>query len=314
VAALIARALVSRTIQGLFMEKGWNATPVAGGWRLAYPAPAKGTIYAGLGDHWLCFYQHVDRPDSSDETRSAELYRELLLFNERRMFLAKFALDAGGDLILSAEVPLIGNYPRLVERTLDAFIEYGGLSADDRQEQGRVAAETVTGADKSFVIPADKFLEFVAKLELYNWGSLKKPVGQAWHLGYKGHLRLYDAYFGVSNSWAVFQVPVLLSKDSLKPPDARGQRLFLRYLLRLNDELYMVKFGIGENGQILLLLELPVQELDYELFLFAVRTISKYLEVYTQELEIMAAPERDEKILKLLLQAEATSNRSSHWN
>ena len=291
------------------MEKGWNATPLAGGWRLDCPLLSKHTVYAGLGDHWLCFSQRVDRPDTSDETRSAELYTELLTFNERYMFLLKFALNADGDLMLLAEVPLVGDYLRLIDRTLDAFIKYGNSSPDSLRDNQLVRTKTVGGGDRTVVIPADKFLEFVARLELYNWGSLKKPVGPSWHLGYKGRLRLYDAHFGVSNSWAVFQVPVLLSKSSVKPLDPRAQRLFLQYLLRLNDELYMIKFGIGEGGQVLLLLELPVHELNYRLFLFAIRTISKYLELYTQELEIMAAPERDENILKLLLHADVTVNR-----
>lgn len=295
------------------MEKGWNAIPIDGGWRLDRPGLTKRILYAGLNDHWICFYQRLDRPDNSDEMQSAQLYRDLLTINERRMFLTKFALDASGDLLLSAEVPLIGNYLRLIDRALEAFIKYDSLYSTGLRKGVRVESEPLSKTGKSLVISADKFLEFVAKLDLYNWGSMKKPVGPSWHLGYKGRLRLYDAYFGVSNSWAVFQIPVLLRKGSSEPLNPRAQRLFLRYLLRLNDELYMSKFGLSEDGQILLLVELPVQELNYELFLFAIRTISKYLELYTQELEIMAAPERDEQILKLLLHADATVNRSSVW-
>ena len=308
-AALIAHALISRTVQSLFIEKGWNATPVTGGWCLDHPAPLKRTVYAGLGNHWISFSQPIERPDVSDEVRSAELYRKLLTINERNMFLAKFALNADGDLVLAAEVPLLGNFPKLIDRTLDAFINYGTLYPKVVHE-GSAIERASAGAGR-YTIPADTFREFVAKVELYNWRSLKKPVGQLWHLGYKGRLRTYDAYLGVSSSWAVFQVPVLLNKHSPTVSDPRPQRLFLRYLLRLNDELSLVKFGLGEDGQILLLLELPVHDLKYELFLFAIRTLSKYLEVYTQELEIMADPERDKNIFKLLLHADAVANRSS---
>ena len=309
---MIARAVISRTAQALFIQKGWKVTPVVDGWRLDRPGSSKRPVYAGLGDHWLTFSQYLDHPDNSDSPRTAELYRKLLTINERKMFLTKFALTAGGDLTLAAEVPLIGNYLKLVEKTLDAVMRYGSLYPDNLNGGGTVETETPTSASRAFAIPADTFREFVSKIEMYNWGPMKKPVGQSWHLGYKSPLRLYHAYFGVSNSWAAFQIPVLLNRESIKP--SGSQRLFLRYLLRLNDELCFVKFGIGEDGQILLLVELPIHELDYELFLFAIRTISKYLELYAQELEIMAAPELDQNIFTLLLKGDANANRSNIWS
>jgi hypothetical protein len=252
----------------------------------------------------------VAQPRTPNEAHSVELFGNLLKVNERHMFLTKFALNAAGDLILSAEVPLVGNYSQLIVRTLESFTTYRNIYDDVLSQR---PLERKSESAGTFILPADTFMEFVGKIELYSWGSMKKPVGQAWHLGYKGRLHLYDAYFGVTTSWAVFQVPALPKKDALSE-DRRGLKLFLRYLLRLNDELHMVKFGIGEEGQVLLLLEVPIQELNYELFLFAIRTLSKYLDTYAQELEIMSAPEREANIFKLLLQADSIGNPSSVWS
>ena len=296
------------------MEKGWNTMSVAGGWRLDHPSLPEKIVYASLGKHWINFRQQLKHRAGSDPGQDVELYRQLLGINERQMFLLKFALDDEHKLMLSAELPLTGNYPKLIETVLDGFIKYGALYSGAFSDGGSVPldvsdAATATADSQSPVVTAETYLDFVRKLELYNWIALKRPVGQSWHLGYKGRLRMYDAYFSVSPSWAVFQVPVLLNtNDSQKSKDVRAQKLFLRYLLRLNDELYLIKFGTAEDGQPLILLELPVKDLDYELFLFAIRTISKYLETYTQELEIMAAPERDAKIFNLLLQADAATN------
>ena len=309
-AALVAQTLIARTIQALFMAHGWNATATASGWRLVHAGSEKQTVYACLSEHWLSFSQLVAQPRTPNELHSVELFGNLLKINERHMFLTKFALNAAGDLILSAEVPLVGNYSQLIVRTLESFTTYRNVYDDVLT--GRPLVGKPAGAG-NFILPADTFMEFVGRIELYSWGSMKKPVGQTWHLGYKGRLHLYNAYFGVTTSWAVFQVPVLLKKDAM-PEDQRGLNLFLRYLLRLNDELYLVKFGLGEEGQVLLLLEVPIQELNYELFLFAIRTLSKYLDSYAQELEIMSAPEREANIFKLLLQADSIGNPSSVWS
>ncbi|HXD30184.1 MAG TPA: hypothetical protein VN643_03655 [Pyrinomonadaceae bacterium] len=306
---MIAQTLIARTIQALLMEQGWNATASASGWRLVHAESEAQTVYACLSEHWLSFSQLVAQPRTPNEQHNVELFGNLLKVNERHMFLTKFALNAAGDLMLSAEVPLVGNYSQLIVRTLESFTTYRNIYDDVVSKR---TLERKSDAAGTFTLPADTFMEYVGRIELYSWGSMKKPVGQTWHLGYKGRLRLYDAYFGVTTSWAVFQVPVLLKRDAM-PEDPRSLSLFLRYLLRLNDELYLVKFGIGEEGQVLLLLEVPVQELNYELFLFAIRTLSKYLDSYTQELDIMSAPEREVNIQKLLLQADSIRNPSSVW-
>jgi hypothetical protein len=62
------------------------------------------------------------------------------------------------------------------------------------------------------------------------------------------------------------------------------------------------------------MLELPLQNLTYDLFLFAIRTIGRYLESYTQELEIMASPERDKNIFELLIRTYAPTTPSPRSN
>jgi hypothetical protein len=248
---------------------------------------------------------------------------KLLGLNERKMFLAKFALDDEGRLLLCAEAPVKNLHSQLLKRSLESMTVYGSLYPEilpalEPQEAApdKPAAPTAPKPpDAATGVLAETLTDFVRSVALENWWPLEAPSRDTWKLGYKGRLRLYDVYLSVSASWCIFQVPLLLeAKPSALRLGHDARALFLRYLLRLNDAFYMVKFGIDEGGRVLLLLELPLQNLTYELFLFAVRTISSYLENYTQELEIVASPERDKKIFELLSRADTPESPSQRSN
>lgn len=280
-------------------------TPTDGGWRLDGPGTGARGIYAGLGENWLNLQLPLGEPPAADARECAALYAKLLALNERKVLVAKFALDWEGQLLLCAEVPLKRLHRQLLSRSLESLVVYGGLYGESLP---RLAAPDPAPAKREGVAAgatpaafAQTLTGFVGRLALENWGSLEQPAGDTWKLGYKGRLRLYEVYLSVTKSWVSFQVPVLLqAKPEALSLNPGARSLFLRYLLRLNDAFYMVKFGLDEGGRMLLMLELPLQGLTYDLFLTAVRTISRYLESYTQELEIMASPERDKKIFELL--------------
>ncbi len=308
------RRSIERNLNGLLIGAEWKATPVESGWRLDGVKPLERSIYASFTKSWLTLHLPLDLPAAVSPRERFELYLKLLNLNERKLFLTKYSLDERDQLLLSAEVPTEGSSLRLSKMAAEAVAVYGSryLKALNggqavRNEPAEVEVEILSReTNNSPNLLAGYFLDFIKSVEPDGWGQLEAPQGQSWHLGYKGHLRMFDVYFFLTKSWATFQVPVLIET---KPPalglDYRIRALFLRYLLRLNDELYMVKFGVDEDGQVLLMLELPLEDLNFHLFLFAIRTISRYLETYTQELEIIASPERDSHIFDLLVQLDS---------
>jgi hypothetical protein len=315
---LTSRAATLRTIHGLFTEAGWAVEPVEGGWRLERSAFGPRCLYAGLNENWLSLQLPLQLEPAASARQRGDLYLKLLDLNERRVFLAKFALDEGERLLLCTELSLRNFQSRLLRRALEALEHYGPLYPELLRESlapAREAAPTGRPADGTSSLLAETFMEFVLSVRLENWGARERAQGDVWKLLYKGRLRTYDVYFTLTKSWVAFQVPVLREvKPSALHSDDHYRALFLRYLLRLCDEFYMVKFGLDEEGQLLFLLELPLQELNYDLFLLATRTISRYLESHTQELEIMASPDRDENIRRLLIRTDRSEHLSQRSN
>jgi hypothetical protein len=320
---LNTRRSTERNLNGLLIGTDWKAAPVDNGWRLEGVKPLDRSIYASLTKSWLTLHLPLDLQPAVSPRERFELYLKLLKLNERKLFLTKYSLDEKDQLLLSAEVPTAGSHLRLSRMAAEAVAVYGSrhlkaLEGREPHGNGQVGAELELLNRKTSAPPVlltEYFHDFIKSVEPDGWGPLEAAQGHSWHLGYKGHLRMFDVYFFLTKSWATFQVPVLIET---KPPalslDYRIRALFLRYLLRLNDELYMVKFGVDEDGQVLLMLELPLENLNFHLFLLAIRTISRYLETYTQELEIIASPERDRHIFDLLVQLDSAKYPTQRSN
>jgi hypothetical protein len=102
-------------------------------------------------------------------------------------------------------------------------------------------------------------------------------------------------------------VPVLVeARPSVLDGPAATAALFLEYLLRLNDAWFFAKLAVDEHGQVLLLLEVPTDAMSPALFRSACRTIAAYLDRYGQELQIMAALDRDSRLAAALARARTT--------
>jgi hypothetical protein len=125
------------------------------------------------------------------------------------------------------------------------------------------------------------------------WGASSKPKGLTWPLKYKGQ-RLFSVYLTVTRSWAYFHAPVLPEAVTL---DTAVQKTFFEYLLGVNHVLYMAKLGIGQASQVLLMLEVPTQELDFEMFRLTTRMLGTYLDFYGREIQIMAFLQADRRLM-----------------
>ena len=79
-----------------------------------------------------------------------------------------------------------------------------------------------------------------------------------------------------------------------------AQQTFCEYLLAINQTLFMAKIGLSDSisssGQVLLMLEVPTQEFDFEMFWLVTRLLGAYLDLYGREIQIMAHLQADPRL------------------
>ena len=95
--------------------------------------------------------------------------------------------------------------------------------------------------------------------------------------GFKGTTRSFQFFVKIDAEWVYF---VLV--PFIKQPEAGYKSDQLRFLLRLNYEMNLVKSGIDEDGDAFLAVEFPVNDLDYEHFSMILDLLSYYADKYDQ--------------------------------
>lgn len=102
----------------------------------------------------------------------------------------------------------------------------------------------------------------------------------------EGVAELPPLFIQRTESWVVLSVPHVLGKEALLL-----EELPLR-LLEANREMRLVKFAFGDNDEILLLVELPLESLDKSEVADAVDRLIEYTATYRQSLlGVLGRPE-----------------------
>lgn len=316
-------------IVNILQSKGWRALPAQEGWQLSREA-TEGNILMSITAHgWLC----LTLPLQNDPAIMALLqtngegYR-ILLERNVDMFLAKFALDRNGVPLLMAEVNLKDSDPTLAywavealaqyqtPKRLETFVEMEWAMASSIIPQTENLHRTVNiklaGAAPKIPdivggVSDDTIKLYLNGIQVYGWSSKEKLEGFSWHLLYRGHHRVFDVYLSSSRTWVYFQIPILVDRIAsiltLSEGNTNTQQLrsfFLKYLLRLNQSWFLAKVGVSTDDQVLLLLEIPTQLLDFALFRQAARAIEIYLDRFEQEIQIMASLQHNPRLFELL--------------
>lgn len=294
---------MSDLIVSYIERKGWQTTPAPGGWHVRRDETA---FFLGFTASWACLQIPLAAPGEEwTDAQRARLYRALLQRNEA-MFMAKFALDARGTPLLLVEIPVSGSV-RLVDHALEALTryadEYAALlvdpGADIPPAGDRAAKERYF--DEPPGIPHEVMAYYVRAVEAQGWGARSKPKGITWLLGYKGQ-RMFEAYLTVTRSWTYFHIPALIRLPAAGAEiDPAVRQAFFSYLLGVNDALYMAKLGIDEHDQVILMLELPTQELEFDFFRTITRLLGAYLDLYAREIQIMSNLPADQKLMEMLV-------------
>lgn len=285
-------------------RKGWRVERLPTGWQLARPG-LEAAIYLSFTPSWICLHAPVESPGSAaDDEQSVRLYRYLLGCNEA-MFVARFCRDSVGRLVLHADVPG-GSSVHRIDYALDALTRsltlYGpelvAGALDLMPGTDRAARELYF--DEPPGIPHEVIGSYVRAVEPHGWLARNKPKGITWPLGYKGQ-RMFEVYLTITRSWTCFHIPAMIEVPAaVKEGPWAVQRAFLEYLLRVNDAWYMAKTGMDEVGRVLIMLEVPTQELDFDLFRLITRLLAAYLNLYAREVQIMAHLPSDPKLRPML--------------
>ena len=319
-------------VLGMLEKNGWRTTPTNGGWEMRRK-PEEGIIVMSITpQHWLCFSSPLlMEPNMTVSPLTDEdgirLYRSFLEQNEH-MFVAKFALDPDDNPLLMTEVSLKDGHPQLPYWAIESIARYqvkgihtilmeaelAQATSEATEPHSVVKIRLIETAAMSADIPttmtsvADDTIELYLKgVENLGWRIKQKVNSFTWHLFYQGYYHWFDVYLTTSKNWVYFQMPVLLDRaatvltQTMQTKETQQQQLlFLKYLLRLNHHYFMAKLGISSDSQVLLLLELPTETLDFSLFRQALLALGTYFDRFEQEIQIMASLQQNKRLLELL--------------
>jgi hypothetical protein len=107
--------------------------------------------------------------------------------------------------------------------------------------------------------------------EQYGW-SYERMGKHDFRTGFRGDVSLFRIMVRLTENWVYFSI----SPFVVAPQDPECERKLYKHLLRLNQEINMAKFTIDEDGDAILTVELPCENLDYNEFADALGALSYY--------------------------------------
>jgi hypothetical protein len=265
-------------------RKGWQTQRAGEGWHARQPDQAT-DLFLSFTPSWIC----LQAPLVVESGATGESYRHLLSNNEA-MFMAKACLDQHGTPTLHVDLPGSSGV-HLIDYALGALARYADQDAP-HESGDRTSKERYFDAPPG--IPHEVIAYYLHAVLPRGWGASSKPKGITWPLKYKGQ-RLFSVYLTITRSWAYFHAPVLPEAVALSEV---VQKTFYEYLLGVNHVLYMAKLGLSDAGQVLLMLEVPTQEFDFEMFRLVTRLLGTYLDLYGREIQIMAHLPTDPRLME----------------
>ena len=236
--------------------------------------------------------------------------------------MCKYSIDSSGSLLLQLELPLRNLERRYCHKAIEALSVYADKYAVPQRdthhlteitpENERDAMIAENGATSDPIIevvsPQDLHLYFRA-IKHYGWKLGGRQGANRWYAIYESPDRSFETYINFGQSWAYFQIPILNERNNLQSRSESCKEIFYRYLLQLNEQIYWVKFGVDEEDQVLLMLDMPVDMFDWGRFQWATRALSRYARDFAYDIQIMAGLDRDKQLLSLLQESVLLKNK-----
>ena len=127
--------------------------------------------------------------------------------------------------------------------------------------------------------------------ERYGWQYERQGPG-LYRTGFLGDTGHYDIWVRVGQHWAYFTINPYVER----PGERRHGGETLRLLLEANHELNMAKFAVDEEGDVLLTVELPREDLGYSHFADALTALSHYADAYRDRFDVAITRDEGERV------------------
>ena len=122
--------------------------------------------------------------------------------------------------------------------------------------------------------------------EQYEW-TYERSGDDTWYTGFRGDVSSFRIFIKVTEHWAFFTIAPLV----VAPKDEECVRKLHWHLLRLNRDINMAKFCLDSDGDVVLTVELPTENLDYSEFSDALGALSHYADdTYLEILNLGQSP------------------------
>ncbi|MBN1579742.1 MAG: YbjN domain-containing protein [Anaerolineae bacterium] len=119
--------------------------------------------------------------------------------------------------------------------------------------------------------------------EQYGW-SYDQLSETDFRTGFRGDVSIFRIIVHIADSWVYFSI----SPFVVAPQDPECERRLYKHLLHLNHEINMAKFTIDQDGDVILTVELPSENLDYSEFSGALGALSYYADDNYAQVFILA--------------------------
>jgi hypothetical protein len=129
-------------------------------------------------------------------------------------------------------------------------------------------------------ITQEKMQEY---FEQYGWTY--QPAGESdFRTGFRGDVSSFRILVRIAGDWVYFSIAPFV----VTPKDAECERKLYKHLLKLNHEMNMAKFTVDSDGDVILTVELPSENLDYSEFSDALGALAYYADDNYAQVFILA--------------------------
>lgn len=260
-------------------------------------------LYISLNPYWLCFTLPLaDRDDGTSYRHDLERCH--------RHFLVKFSADPSAQRLLQVELPWIGLDRCHCYKAVEALSIYGDRSQGKQHQSTRVAKSktersNVRSLRQLEVFPQKSLVQYFQSIERWGWGLVDDLKDNRWQARYKGADRVFDVHLYFNPYWAYFQIPLSTENtQNARSANAVNQNFLYAYLLQLNEQIYWAKLGVDETGQILMMLDIPLERFDLNQFRFAAKTLATYADRLAYDIQILANLDREQQLASLMLELQ----------
>ncbi len=112
--------------------------------------------------------------------------------------------------------------------------------------------------------------------ETYGWRYDFEEGSKTWHTGFRGDTSNFNIFVHLTENWLYFTITPFVNA----PVDPACEATLHRFLLRLNHAINMAKFSLDSDGDVVLTVELPTENLDYSEFADGLNALSFYADAH----------------------------------